>query len=303
MSSAPHLPAAEWTRRPERGSLALIRFMAWASLRGGRRLSRALLYPIVGYFFCTAARARGAAREYLRRCLAREPSARELFRLFLNFATTIHDRVYFLQGRFDVFEIEIRGADQFDDDGALLLGAHVGSFEALHACGRRLQHRRVTMAMYEENARKLNAVLAAIDPAVTEDIIGLGHVNSMLELRSRVEAGGLVGILGDRALDHEPQIHLPFLGAPAPFPIGPMRIAAVLRRRVFFMAGIYRGRNRYEVRFEPLADFSDLDTLEAPERARRVEEGVREYVRRLEQVCREAPDNWFNFHRFWPPAA
>src|SRR5207249_2388135 len=132
-------------------------------------------------------------------------------RLFLNFATTIHDRVYFVQGRFGVFDIDIRGTDLFGDDGALLLGAHVGSFEALHACGRRLQHRRVTMAMYEENARKLNAVLAAIDPGVTEQIIGLGRVNSMLELRSRMEAGGLVGMLADRALDDEPQIRVSFL--------------------------------------------------------------------------------------------
>ena len=48
---------------------------------------------------------------------------------------------------------------------------------------------------------------------------------------------------------------LPFLGAPARFPVGPMRMASLLRLRVLFMAGLYLGGNRYRLHFEPLADF------------------------------------------------
>ena len=291
--------AAEWTRRSELGSLSLLRFMVWLSLRAGRGPTRLLLHPIAAYFLCCAWSARRASRLFLERCLGRRPTVRELYGLFLSFASAVHDRVYFLKGRFDLFEIEVNGAEHFDARGALLMGAHLGSFEVLRACGRFMAHREVAMAMYEENARKVNAVLAAIEPAAARDIIALGRIDSMLELGARLDAGALVGVLADRTLGEEAAIAVPFLGKPARFPLGPMRVAAALKRRVFFMTGLYRGGNRYEIHFEPLADFSDLGDAPRAEREPRVRDAVAEYARRVEHYSRAAPNNWFNFHDFW----
>jgi predicted LPLAT superfamily acyltransferase len=230
--------------------------------------------------------------------LGREPGWRDWHRHVLTFATTVHDRVYFLRDRFDLFDIQVRGAELFGPQGALLMGAHFGSFEALRATGRGIGHRRVAMAMYEENARKVGGVLAAIAPAATLDIVALGRPEAMIELRNRMEDGAMVGVLADRTLGDEPTLEVEFLGAPARFPTGPMRMAAVLRRPVFFMAGIHRGGNRYEVIFEPLVDFSAPDA-EGSSRADRVAEGVRAYAAHLEQHVRSAPWNWFNFFDFW----
>ena len=300
MSSAPSPTprAAEWTRRAERGSRALIRFIVWFSRRAGRAPARVLLVLITAYFFATAGPARRASREYLRRCLGREPTLAERFGLFFSFASTVHDRVFFLEGRFDLFEVEVHGAELLDAGGALLMGAHLGSFEAIHACGRG-RKREVAMAMYEENARKVQSALATIAPGMESDIVPLGHLDSMLRVRERLESGALVGVLADRTLGDERVIDVPFLGAPAPFPVGPMRMAAALRQRVHFMTGLYRGGNRYEVRFEPLADFTDLEGLDRAAREARVHAAVERYVERLEHHCRRAPDNFFNFHRFW----
>ena len=296
-------PPAQWTRRPERGSLPLVRFMAWASLRLGRGFSRGLVRLIAAYFLATGGAARRASREFLARALAHAPTLAEQYRLFFSFAATIHDRVYFLKGRFDLFDIEVHGADLFDERGALLMGAHLGSFEVLRACARHMGHRQVAMAMYEENARRMNSVLGAIDPAATRDIVALGRSDSMLELAERLEAGVLVGVLADRTLGNEPVTMVPFLGVPAPWPTGPMRIAAALRRRVIFMVGLYRGGNRYEIRFEPLADFTGIEALTRAARTLLVEEAIAAYARRVEHYAREAPANWFNFHDFWGRAA
>lgn len=299
MTPAP-TSAAEWTRRSERGSLSLLRFMVWASLTFGRSVSRVLLRLIAAYFLASSAGARRASREFLTRLMGRAPTLAEQYRLFFSYSTTLHDRVYFLGNRFELFEIDPHGVELFDDGaGALLMGAHLGSFEALRACGHHMAHRRVAMAMFEGNARRINAVLGAIDPAAAHDIVALGHPESMLQLAQRLEDGALVGLLADRTLGDEASLMLPFLGRPAPFPTGPMRMAAALRRRVIFMAGLYRGGNRYEIRFEPLADFSGLDGLTRAERDLRVQEGVAAYARTLERYAREAPFNWFNFHDFW----
>ncbi|HSN20508.1 MAG TPA: acyl-CoA synthetase [Usitatibacter sp.] len=300
MSAAPspgRATSAEWTRRPERGSPFLIRFIVWFSRRAGRAPARVLLRVTAAYFFLTAGAARRASREFLRRCLGREPTLAERFGLLFAFASTVHDRVFFLEGRFDLFEVDVRGAELFDERGAIVMGAHLGSFEAARACGR--GRRAIAMAMYEDNARKVQSALAAIAPEAEKDIVPLGRIDSMLRLEERLESGALVGVLADRTLADEPVLEIPFLGAPAPFPTGPMRMAAALRARVAFMAGLYRGGNRYEIRFEPIADFTDLEGVARVEREARVNEAVRRYAECLERHCRLAPDNFFNFHRFW----
>jgi predicted LPLAT superfamily acyltransferase len=273
--------------------------MVWVSLRVGRTLSRIPLGAIALYFQMFGGDARRASRDFLRRVFGRNPTFGEQYALFLSFASTIHDRIFFLKNRFDLFDINVQGAEVFDDDGALLMGSHLGSFEAMRASGRNLGHRRVVMAMYEENAQRINAVLAAVDPSAMRDVVSLGRVDSMLELAERLDAGALVGVLADRTLGDEPVLCVDFLGESAPFPTGPMRMAAALRRRVIFMVGLYRGGNRYDIHFEPLADFTDLEGLSRTERGRRIEEGVTGYAKRLEHYVRAAPSNWFNFHDLW----
>ncbi|HET7548974.1 MAG TPA: acyl-CoA synthetase [Usitatibacter sp.] len=296
-SSSRRGTSADWTRRPERGSAFLIRFIVWFARRAGRGPARALLRIAAAYFFATGGAARRASRESLRRALGREPTLAERFGLLFAFASTVLDRVYFVEGRFDLFDIAIHGAELFDERGAVLMGGHLGSFEALHACGH--ARRAIAMAMYEDNAHKVQSALAAIAPEMQKDIVPLGRIDSMLRLEERLASGALVGVLADRTLGEEAVLDLPFLGALAPFPTGPMRMAAALRARVLFMAGLYRGGNRYEIRFEPLADFTALGDVSRAERESRVNEAVARYAACLERHCRLAPDNFFNFHRFW----
>jgi predicted LPLAT superfamily acyltransferase len=303
VSTAPSDPAAaragaEWTRRAERGSAVLIRFIVWFARRAGRTPARVLLRAITAYFFLFARAARRASRDYLARCLGRPATLAEQYRHFFAFASTTLDRVFFLEDRFDLFDIAVHGREHFGARGVLLMGGHLGSFEAMRALGRG-RSRAVAMAMYEENARKVQAALASVAPERMGDIVALGRLDSMLRLTERLEAGALVGVLADRTLGDEPVLRVPFLGEPAPFPTGPMRMAAVLRTRVLFMAGLYRGGNRYDVHFEPLADFTAIEHLTRAERVALIDAAVTAYARHLEHHCRAAPDNFFNFYGFW----
>ncbi len=295
-------PAAEWRRSAERGSLTLLRAMAFVSLKLGRPAGRLILYLIAAYFFCFAPAARRAMRAYLRRALEREPRASDRFRLVLSFATTIHDRLYLLAGRYGQFALSVEGESLFDGilasgRGAVLMGAHMGSFEVLRSLGASRPGLSVVMVMYEENARKLNAVLASTKVQNPPEIIPLGHVDSMLRIRARLEQGAVLGILADRRLGQEPALPVPFLGGTALLPVGPMRAAALLRRPVVFMLGLYRGGNRYHVVFEPIADFSDATSAPG---ADAIAQAITRYAALLEQHCRADPYNWFNFFDYWP---
>jgi predicted LPLAT superfamily acyltransferase len=155
------------------------------------------------------------------------------------------------------------------------------------------------MAMYGAHAQKVNAVLEAVAPGSTADIVPLGEVGSMLTLQQRIEEGALVGVLADRTFGGEATRPIPFMGRDAAFPSGPMRMAAALRQKVIFMAGLYRGGNRYELHFETIADFTQLEGLTRAQRDALVREATETYARRLEHHARSAPDNWFNFFDFW----
>ncbi|QRM18193.1 acyl-CoA synthetase [Dechloromonas sp. TW-R-39-2] len=290
-----------WLRQQERSNLAILRLMVWISLTFGRAIGRVVLYGITAYYVLFAPRARHFSREYLHRALGRWAEWSDGFRHVFSFASTIHDRIYLLNDRFDLFDIEVIGADPVHElaaaqTGAVLIGAHLGSFEVLRAVGRGRAGLKVAMLMYEENARKINATLEAINPAATQDIISLGRMESMLEARDKLDQGYLVGILADRSLSDDPTVDCEFLGEMAPFPVGPFRLAAMLRRPVFFMTGLYLGGNHYRIHFEALADFTDTPRSERDAAIRAAQQ---HYADRLSHYCRLAPYNWFNFFDFW----
>jgi predicted LPLAT superfamily acyltransferase len=305
-------PPTEWARQRERSNRWLVRLMRWLALALGRPTARLLLHPIACWFLLDGATRRHSAR-YLSRALARPATWGDVYRHLFTFAATVLDRVYLLQERFDEFRFDAKGVEHIlapfaRGEGVLAFGAHLGSFEALRMIGHE-KGLRVAMIMYEDNARFINEALAVLAPKAELRTIALGRVDAMLAIRRWLDEGGVAGLLADRTLaansERSKAIAVPFLGAPALFPDGPFRLAAMLRRRVVFMAGLYRGGRDYDLRFVEIADFGRLGTGGAVGPAARdqaIRAGVERYVATLESLCREAPYNWFNFYDFWADA-
>jgi predicted LPLAT superfamily acyltransferase len=292
---------AAWARAPERGSPWLMRLTAWLSLTLGRAVTRPLLWPVAGYFLLFSPASRRASRGYLGRVLGRAAGWREVCRHFHCFASTIHDRIFLVSGRLHGFEVAVHGEQalapmQEAGRGLFLVGGHLGSFEALHAVAGPIGKLRAVMVMHEENARKVNAMLAAVQRGAARDIIPLGKVDAMLRVSERLAQGCAIGMLADRSPAADARQAVPFLGGEARFPLGTFRMAALLQCPVVFMAGLYLGGNRYAIHFEPLADFS---TVTSAARADAVGAAVTRYAAVLERYCRLAPYNWFNFFDFW----
>lgn len=292
----------EWAARPERSNTLAIRFIVWVALTLGRPAARLFLYPICLYFFLFAGEARTASRTYLRKVLGRKPHFIDGFHHIHTFASTILDRVFLLNGRFDKFDVRVHLDDAAkalvaNKHGCILLGAHLGSFEIARAYAHEIEGPPASMVMYEENARKLNAVLKAINPDLAQQVIGLGKIDSMLKVEQALQRGEFIGILADRGLEHGGgNVTCDFLGEPAQFPSGPLRMAYILKYPVLLMAGVYRGGNRYDLYFEQLADMS---TPEGKSRDEILQMAMQRYVEGIARHCRDAPYNWFNFYDFW----
>ena len=142
-----------------------------------------------------------------------------------------------------------RRADSRGDssgNGAFLIGAHMGSFEVTRAIGVHRPGLEVVMAMYERQCpqNQCHVGCAAAKPSSPRSS-RLDRLEAMLKVRQRLDDGAFVGILGRSHARRRAAAGSELLGSRAYLPVGPMRAAALLRRRMIFMLGLYRGGNRY----------------------------------------------------------
>jgi predicted LPLAT superfamily acyltransferase len=295
----------DWTEKKERGHLYLLRLMVGIAKVLGRRITRMLLYPISFYFFLVAHDSRRASAIYLSKIFGRTPHWHEVFRHFLTFACVLLDRVYFLLGDVEKFDIRVIDDAYAAQDsatcgsGVFMMGAHMGSFEAARLVSRKNEKLKLVLLMYEENARKIGALMASINPKAQQEIVPLGNLGAMLTVKDKLAEGSIIGILADRTLGHEKKCRSTFLGTSAEFAFGPFKVAAMMRKPVFLMVGLYCGGNRYDIYLEKIADFCDSENGEHRNGRPAIEAAIAQYVARLEYFAKLAPYNWFNFYDFW----
>jgi predicted LPLAT superfamily acyltransferase len=294
--------AHNWATQTERGNMLALRVMTWIALHLGRRISRWVLVFIVAYFYISSPTARRASRDFLARIPGQSYRAGAVFKHLYCFAAVTLDRVYWLNGRMDLFDVQIKDTDNqalgmaSQGVGLFLMGAHMGSFDSVRSIARQHPDLKMILLMYEDNARNIKQLLHAINPAAQQEIISLGNANAMLQVRDQLAAGALIGVLADRSIGSTGNVELPLLGAQASFPQGPFRLAAMLKHPVFFMVGIYHGGNKYTIHLEPVMDFSKVPPAE---RAASAHLAMVRYVELIEHYCTKSPYNWFNFFDFW----
>ncbi|WP_373507475.1 lipid A biosynthesis acyltransferase [Thiocapsa sp.] len=291
----------DWSTQGERGSPFAVRLILWIALHLGRAPARALLYPITLYFLIKAGPQRRASRRFLTQVLGRPARLADIARHLHSFAATILDRVFLLAGRRELLDIRLHHPERVTDrvaagQGFLLLGSHLGSFEILRALAIEEARIPLKILMYPTHNRIITELLHALNPAIAASVISLASPQPLLAVQENLQAGRIVGLLGDRYIPGEPTVMCDFLGRRAAFPTGPLSLAAVTGVPVILPFGIYRGGSRYDVYFEILAERIELD------RARRkasLQEWIQRYADRLAYYSREAPENWFNFYDFW----
>lgn len=293
---------SHWKQR-EGGGMVAIWIIRTIALKLGRRVARVLLYPIALYFFLRRADDRAASRIYLSRVLDRPVTFYDGFRHVHMFAATLLDRMFFLAHGERDFVVEVEGLAELDrwidtGQGVLLIGSHQGSFEALRALGARRPDVPLRVVLDKQKTPALTAVLEALAPDVGAAVIdaSLGGTSVALAMAEGAEQGAMVALLADRGHRDEATRRVPFLGKPAPFPVGPWLLASALKIPVVLCMGIYLGGNRYRLIFEAFADRVDIPRAN---RQAALDEIVARYAGRVEHYARLYPFNWFNFYDFW----
>jgi predicted LPLAT superfamily acyltransferase len=295
--------SAHWQDQREGGNRVSIGLLIRAALRCGRGFFQVLLFPISLYCFLRRGAERRASRDYLTRVFGRPATSWEVLKHIHAFAVTLSDRIFLLANGEREFEIDVTGIELLqerlaDGRGVLLVGSHQGSFEVLRTLSARCPEVPLRVLLDKQKTPTMTELFESLAPEVGEAVIDVsqGGAAITLAIAEACSKGGMVALLADRGRSHEVLRHVDFLGAPAPFPIGPWLLASTLQVPVILCFGIYLGGRRYALSFESFAE-----RIEIPRDARNraLDAVLRQYAERLEYYARAYPYNWFNFYDFW----
>lgn len=295
--------STRWQSVSERGTALGVWTLTTLATALGRGVARGALAVVALWYALLDGTVRRASADYLRRLQGRATFG-DVYRHVRTFAEVVLDRIFILRGETDRFEIVTHGEEHLRAlaarrQGALLVLAHLGSFEIM----RTLSGDRgipLNVLGYFKNAPRINAALRGLNARVEARFIEIrpGDPSFALEVAERIEAGELVGTMGDRVGFDGKAVRVPFLGAEAAFPTGPYLLAAALGCPVYLAFGLYHAPDRYELFAEPFAERIALPRQGRDEAVRAL---AARYAARVEHHCRLAPMNWFNYYDFWSP--
>lgn len=274
---------------------------------GGRRPAYWFLRLVVGWYTLLRPSIRKRSYPYLRR---RFPKAKGLtlmrhsYKLSVRFGQVLVDRAALgllgpkcLEARFE------QGRDAFvsllaEGRGCILMGAHVGSWQAAMASIDFLRT-PVNMLLAREAGDVdrhwfehlgLQSPFRVIDPA--------GPLGGAVEMAAALRRGEVLCVMGDRVFGTDRNVAwLPFLGDPAPFPVSAYRLASASGAPIAVLFSRKSGYSSYDLELGGV--------IRVPPSIGRGPEACKPYAQQfvtmLEAYCLRRPYQFFNFYDMWSP--
>ena len=218
------------------------------------------------------------------------------------FGQVILDRFAVFAGRKDIFEIEIIGNEHFSrltngEKGFIIASSHIGNFE-IGGYFLRSEKKMINALIYsgetktvqENRSKLLNNNNINLIP-VLDDMSHLFAINTALQ------NGEIVSMPCDRNLGSAKSLQCDFLNGKAHFPIGSFVLAATFDVEVVSIFVIKKSTRKYVVYVKPIEIAENQN--EKMTNRQKTELLVRSYVKELENIVRQYPEQWFNYYEFW----
>jgi len=267
----------------------------------------AMLVFVAGYFLFFAPTALRASHRYRALIGYNGPGfiSRMIgaFRHFYTFGITLLDRIAILGGATTRFHFQFEGEEEIrrvlaQGKGLVLVGAHCGNWEiAAHLLGS--LDVPVNILIFQGEKERVQHFFNEALQGRRFNLIGIdGNSGGSIEALQALNRGEVVAVLGDRMLGNEGKnaVSVPFLGEPAPFPVGPHLLAAVARTGIIHAFAM---RTRlYHYRFYVYPAEYPAFTSRAT-RSEDISAWVTLLASRVEDLLRQYPLQWNNFYNFW----
>lgn len=271
---------------------------------GGLRAAYALLYLVVGWYtlFRPSVRRRGShylARRFPGRSFRGRLS--DSYRHSLELGKALVDRAAVGLLPTGVITATLREREALlellrEGRGLILLISHVGSWQAMLPALELLKTPVNLLIQREEGDVDRHYFELRGEACPYRIIDPRGFLGGAIEMAAALRRGEVLCVMGDRVFgEARGMMSVDFLGAPAPFPTGPYRIAAATGAPIAVLFSVKIAHATYQMVF--------AGVIRVPEHAGRGAEGYRphleSYVRLLEGCVREHPFQFFNFYDMW----
>lgn len=324
LSSLKHWPAmiarrrrAHWSAMQERRGALGIRLLFALYGLGGRPLFKAVLLPVIGVYRLTGKAQRRASNAYLQR-LAAFRQAKGLpavklsgFSHFYAFGEAMLDKLVAWRGDLKVGKNVVFADEQsralltsIDPAvrGKMVFVSHVGVIEACRALAQREGGVAINALVFHKHAPRFKAMMESVAPQSTGHLLAVDAVglDTIDHLQSCLAKGEWVAIAADRTPVHEEPgktrtVTVPFLGEPAPFPVGPYVLASLLAVPVLTVFAVREGDTIKVYARE----FADRVVLPRARRQAALMAYARQWAEQLQAMVLKHPHAWFNFYDFW----
>ena len=225
-----------------------------------------------------------------------------IYKNYVFLGKVLIDKIAILSGQKDKFTFNFEGEEYLhqivkDQKGGLLLGAHMGNWEVAGELLERVDS-VINILMVEAEHDKLKDVLHEAIGDKKVNIIpikdDMSHIFGVIDAFKRKE---IVAMHGDRFVEGNQTVKIPFLGELAEFPIGPMVLASKYSIPITFVFSVKETNTHYHF-------FATKGKVYPKERKPALrDESIKvmltDYVNRLQDVVEQFPLQWFNYHPFW----
>lgn len=210
---------------------------------------------------------------------------------YLAFGTAVLDRFMLYAGK--KFSLELCGYSFYQElnnnaDGFMILSSHCGNFEMagykLTSEGK--QFNVVAFGGEAPNVIKNRAQI--LSQHNIRQILTAADMSHLFEINNALADGDVVAMAADRSLGSNKTITVPVLGAEAPLPAGPFKIAAARNVPVLAVFVNKIGYSKYIVNIIPISD-GDTSAVQLASK----------YAKVLTDIASKYPRQWFNFFPFW----
>jgi len=269
----------------------------------GLRFAYACAAPVAAYFSFVSPDI-PATIDYQRRVFGPQPRWKQrwfICKHFFAFGLMIIDRFAILSGKARSYSFSFDGEQHLREAiaqgrGVVLLNAHFGNWEV----GGKLLERTeaiVNIAGFDRESSSVRDMLDGASQARFRYIKLAGSPTDVLPLLAALRRGEIIAMLGDRAYG-TPVTYVPFLGEPAPFPVGPYLLASLAGAPLLHVFSVREPGGHYRfIGFPP----EHLTTPAHRDRPGFLSDCATRYAQRLEALVRRHPFQWYNFYPFWNP--
>ena len=280
------------------GQRALIFFFRWWNLR----LGYAVMAVVVPFYMLFARKSYLAIYHYFRQHFGYSvwKSFLKTYQNHFLFGQVILDRFAVFAGRTDAFEVEIIGNEHYErlsngEKGFIMAGSHVGNFE---------------IGGYLLNStKKINALIYAGETETVQNnrskilnnnninlIPVLNDMSHLFAVNTALQAGEIVSMPCDRNHGSAKSVECNFLRGRADFPIGAFALATSFDIEVLAIFCIKISAKKYKIFVQPCRGVPLRSPLTKKEKTENL---VFSYVKELENIVKQYPEQWFNYYEFW----